>query len=167
MKILVFSDSHGYLENMKQAINHFKEIDTIIHLGDFIDDIEEIKDIYKNLKIYAVTGNNDYTNKPNERLINIENNTIFLTHGNKYGVYYGVDKLYYKGIENQANIMLFGHTHKMFLEKEQDYLILNPGSISYPRDSNIPTFAIIEEVEDALSVKFFGIYREGIKEIFL
>ena len=38
MRALVFSDSHGNLENMKKAINHFKDITTIFHLGDFIDD---------------------------------------------------------------------------------------------------------------------------------
>ncbi len=31
MKILIFSDSHGDLKNMKKAINHFSDIKTLIH----------------------------------------------------------------------------------------------------------------------------------------
>lgn len=165
MKALIFSDSHGYLENIKKAINHFKDIKLIFHLGDFIDDARKIIDMYPDLKIYAVAGNNDFTNDLNETIIKIDEHTIFMTHGHKYGVYFGVDKIYYRGLEVNANIIFFGHSHKRFYEKIEDCLILNPGSISYPRDSSIPTFAIIEDSEDEMKISFFGVYKNEIIEI--
>lgn len=167
MRALVFSDSHGNLENMKKAINHFKDITTIFHLGDFIDDSQKILNIFPHLTIYGVSGNNDYDIELNEDVKNIDDYTIFMTHGDRYNVYYGIDRLYYKGKEINANIVLFGHTHKIFLEKEENYLMLNPGSISYPRDSNIPTFAILEYDKKEINARFFGIYKDTIKEVFL
>lgn len=166
MKALIFSDSHGYLENIKRAINYFNDIKVIFHLGDFIDDAKKINKAYPDLKIYAVSGNNDFTNDPSESIINIEKHNIFMTHGHKYGVYYGIDRLYYKGLETNANIILFGHSHKKFFEKTEKCLILNPGSISYPRDSDTPTFAIIEDKNTEITVSFFGIEKDKIIKIF-
>ena len=54
MKALVFSDSHGYIKNMIKAIDHFKdEIDIIIHLGDYVDDVSELLYLY-DIPIYNV-----------------------------------------------------------------------------------------------------------------
>jgi len=38
MRILLFSDSHGNIQNMIKAINKNKNISMLIHLGDFIRD---------------------------------------------------------------------------------------------------------------------------------
>lgn len=165
MKILIFSDSHGDLKNMKKAINHFSDIKTLIHLGDFIKDANDIKLIFPHLNIYAISGNNDYENLESEKFIDLEENRFFITHGHKYGVYYGINNLYYKGIENGANIILFGHTHCKFLEKSNDILILNPGSISRPRDCYVPSFSILEIKDYELNAKFFGIFENEIIEI--
>lgn len=165
MKILVFSDSHGNIQNIKLALNFFENIKTIIHLGDFIDDTNKIKSFYPDLNIYCVAGNNDFYHNNTESNIKLNDYNIFLTHGHKYDVYYTIDKLYYKALENNAKIVLFGHTHCKFIKKINDILILNPGSISKPRDSNVPSFALIEIQKNKVCTKFFGVLENNLIEI--
>ena len=38
-----------------------------------------------------------------------------------------------------------GHTHVLRAEKKENYTILNPGSVSIPKEGNIPTYAILED----------------------
>ncbi len=165
MKVLVFSDSHSNIKNMEKAIKMFEnEIVGIIHLGDYVDDVEKIKKIYKDKCFLQVAGNNDFTDIPNEKIVNINGHKVFLTHGHEYNVYFGIDKLYYRLNEIGVNIGLYGHTHKPFVFFEDDFLILNPGSISFPRGFSVSTFALIEFL-DNISYKFYGIFDDTIKEI--
>lgn len=167
-KVLVFSDSHGNIQNMTKAIENFKEkVDTIIHLGDYVEDIEnKLINIYKDKHFLYVAGNNDFMSKiaPEEKIVNINNNEIFLTHGHQYNVYFGIDKLYYRLEELNIKIGLYGHTHKPLACLENDILILNPGSISAPRGFSVCTFLLIDFSEE-ITYKFYGIFDNTIKEI--
>ena len=40
---------------------------------------------------------------------------------------------------------MHGHTHVLRAEKVGDITILNPGSVSLPKEGNIPTYAILED----------------------
>lgn len=164
MKIIVFSDSHGYTKNMLKALDMFKdEISLIVHLGDCVDDVKDISKI-SNIAIKNVSGNNDFSNTPYEQCFNIDDNKIFITHGHEYNVYFDVNRLYFRLRELGANIGLFGHTHNPFVLKEDDIFILNPGSISFPRKLDFPTFAIIDLNED-ITYDFYGIIDDEIKKI--
>ena len=57
--------------------------------------------------------------------------------------------LRYFGLQNHADVVMFGHTHVPYLEKTDDLILLNPGSISKPRqDNKIPTYTVMEIRED-------------------
>ena len=44
-----------------------------------------------------------------------------------------------------VDIVMFGHTHKPYLDIENDLITLNPGSLSYPRqDGRKPSYMIME-----------------------
>ena len=59
------------------------------------------------------------------------------------------DALRYFGLQNHADVVMFGHTHVPYLEKTDDLILLNPGSISKPRqDNKIPTYTVMEIRED-------------------
>ncbi|RLA84936.1 MAG: phosphodiesterase, partial [Deltaproteobacteria bacterium] len=51
----------------------------------------------------------------------------------------------------EPDILVFGHTHKPDLSKEGKTLLLNPGSLSLPKDSE-PTFALIDTAEGSVYV---------------
>lgn len=134
MRILLVSDSHGNVDFIKENIDRIGKIDRVFHLGDYARDVEKIKDIL-DLPIDLIKGNNDlFDPHEEEKLIHLEGVTIFLTHGHKYGVYKGTDRLYYKGLEVGADLVLYGHTHLYNYDDRGGMKILNPGSISLPRD---------------------------------
>jgi putative phosphoesterase len=135
-KIAIFSDTH----RDEKAINIMKEIskkvDFLIHLGD------NITDINSNIACvtYNVKGNCDRNIDFIENsLIKIENYNFFLTHGHLYSF----DSLYYKAKEENANFVLFGHTHVALIEKYENIYFVNPGSIPHPRDNTKGTYAIL------------------------
>ena len=43
------------------------------------------------------------------------------------------------------DIVMFGHTHKPLLDNSKGIIMLNPGSVSYPRqDGHLPSYALME-----------------------
>jgi putative phosphoesterase len=60
-------------------------------------------------------------------------------------VKYELQTLISWGLEQDAEVVMFGHTHTPCLKYEQNMTILNPGSISLPRqEPHVPTFTMIE-----------------------
>jgi len=155
MKILLFSDSHGYTLNMVKAANKYDDIDMIIHLGDFLKDIFKLKEEIKKPVYEFVAGNNDWTKDyPSEKLIIAERKRIFITHGHIYNVKNNYKRIISKGITLNADAVFFGHTHKTEEFFYNNMLILNPGSISLPMDSDRPTYCVIEIKEGRIISKF-------------
>lgn len=143
MRIGVVSDSHRNLYMLDRAIDQMGKVDMIIHLGDDYKDIIKVNEKY-NLPIHYVVGNNDYNLEPvYEKTIRAEGKRIFITHGHKYDVYYGIERLYFKALEEKADIILYGHTHRQSIERNGEMVFLNPGSAALPRDSK-PGCAVIE-----------------------
>lgn len=146
MKILVVSDSHGFEGNLRKVIEKVSPIDMLIHLGDFESGEERIRKMVE-CKIHMVPGNNDYApHLDRDKIIEVGSKyRMYLTHGHKYGVYYGLHGLYDKAIENNCNIVLYGHTHISKINYMNNITIANPGSISLPRGNvSSPTYLIIE-----------------------
>ena len=128
MKISVFSDSHGAVENMCSAIE-FIAPDVIFHLGDYYRDAEALGEIYPDIPIYKVAGNCDGDCAGRRELtVQLGGKVFFLCHGHTYGVKSGLADL--RGKARGADCALFGHTHKAWCEMSGETMILNPGTIS-------------------------------------
>ena len=161
MKIVVFSDSHGYLENMIDVIARMEtQVNAIFHLGDCVKDAEELGKKFPDIPIYVVRGNNDFgVHTPSFKIVRVGKVCFLLTHGHKERVHTGLDYMGYWAEENGANMALFGHTHRGFNEYFGRIRLFNPGSISLPRDSGTPTFGILT-VEDGVVegeiMEYFG-----------
>ncbi|AGF54287.1 hypothetical protein B0P06_001646 [Clostridium saccharoperbutylacetonicum] len=133
MLIGVVSDTHRMLKYVNLAKEITKSADILIHLGDNIEDVEVLERGF-NGKVYAVAGNCDYSSKyPKEGVIEVYGKKIFFTHGDLYGVKRTINNIYYKGKELGVDIVLFGHTHEQMIEKDEELILMNPGSISLPR----------------------------------
>lgn len=133
MLIAVVSDTHREEKYIKIIKKLIKDADILIHLGDNIEDAEFLGDNFKG-EVYIVAGNCDFSRKyPKDRLIEVNEKKIFLTHGDLYGVKMGLNNIYYKGKEIGADIVLFGHTHQAFIEETCEIILMNPGSPSLPR----------------------------------
>lgn len=145
MKILIVSDTHGKDHNLLKTIQKVSPIDLLIHLGDIVSSEEYIKSI-SNCPVELVAGNNDFFCKlPKEKIIRIGNYTVMLTHGHKYGVYYGTNQIKEVAGRNQADIVMFGHTHVPLIDLKDDIWAINPGSLTLPRQTGgVPTFIIMD-----------------------
>lgn len=145
MKILVVSDSHGSNAWLNKALEQAGTVDYFIHLGD-LEGCEHFIEAFVSCEKYLLSGNNDYyLEYEQEGTLELQGKRFFMAHGHQYEVYMGVEKILEEGKCQGADVVLFGHTHKPYLENREGVLILNPGSISLPRQKDrIPTYAIME-----------------------
>ena len=141
MKILVFSDSHGYYNRMLKIINSYTDVDAVIHCGDILNDCISLeKLIDSNIKLFYVCGNNDIAPEvPKQLELVFEDKRIFVTHGHLFGVKAGLDSLRQK-IKEGFDLVLYGHTHRPDTEYFGSGILLNPGAVCY---SSKGTYAVI------------------------
>ncbi len=143
-RILVFSDSHGEVKTMKQITHNMYGITGVIHLGDLNRDIQFLEDNFFDFPIYGVQGNNDFSGLyPNEKLLTIGGKKIFITHGHYYLSNWDSAPLKTAPATQNADIILFGHTHIAEEEHFDGRILANPGSISRPRTGS-PSYGVIE-----------------------
>jgi len=178
MKLLFISDIHGSLFYANKAMESFhnENAQYLVLLGDILYhgvrnplpkdyNPKEVASLLNKFadKIIAVRGNcdsevdqmvldfpimSDYSN------ILYKGRRLFLTHGHIYNV------------DNMANLckgdaLIYGHTHVARVEKRGDIFILNPGSISMPKEDSPNSYAILEE--DTFKIK--GVDGKLFKEI--
>lgn len=151
-KILVVSDTHGKISPLIDLIGQITDLNHIFHLGDLVSDAEGIEAI-TNIPIDYVAGNCDfYENQVStKKVVIIKGKRFFLTHGHNLNVKYSLDNLRWLARKEKYDGIFFGHTHTSFLGYEKKTLILNPGSLSEPRNSPLPSYAIIE-IDDKASI---------------
>lgn len=154
MKAMVISDIHGGIEYLNKALEKYQEekADRLIILGDFSGyfnsssdyEVAEILNKFKG-EITAVRGNCDnegFEEMLNFKLmdirhINLNGQVITLTHGHLYNKY--------SLPEYCGEIFLSGHTHYGMLEKTEERIYANPGSITKPRNGSEYSYLIIDE----------------------
>ena len=93
MRILVLSDSHGSRRKVEAAAAEQPEAEVILHLGDGVDDSEDLTYLYPKKTIVRVRGNCDrYSDLPIEATVTVNGKTILLTHGHEFRVKYTMPK---------------------------------------------------------------------------
>lgn len=135
MKILVLSDSHSALRFMRLCVEKVKP-DAIIHLGDYYDDGEVLREEYPEISVCQVPGNCDRFRCParaQETLIRqVDGVRLYITHGHIHRVKQTLGLLLKDARAANAAAVLYGHTHIPDCHQEADGLwVLNPGSCGY------------------------------------
>lgn len=145
MKVLVISDTHGRHKYLDQVLIDERTYHHIIHLGDIEGDEDYIQTV-AGCPMDAVRGNNDFFSRlPDEQIIEVGTKRIFITHGHYYYVDAGVERLIREAHGREVDMVMFGHTHRPLLREEKDLTVLNPGSLSYPRqEGRQPSYAVLE-----------------------
>lgn len=162
MKCLVASDIHGSLFYAKKVMEAFEyhQADLLVLLGDYLYhgprnplptdynpmEVAQLLNAYQS-KIVAVRGNCD--SEVDQMVINFDissgqttiilgKHRILVTHGHLFPIE-KVNEL------EKGSIMLFGHIHLPIAKKENDCYILNPGSISLPKENNPHSYGLLTE----------------------
>lgn len=130
MKLLIFSDSHGNVANMEDAVR-MECPDRILHLGDIVRDAQSLQEKFPDIPLTYVPGNCDgrRPDLPEERVFTLEGCKLLMTHGHIYHVKMGTWAAIRAAREAGANLLCFGHTHEAVCEFQQGLWVVNPGSI--------------------------------------
>ena len=162
MKILVVSDIHGsawYAQKALEAVEIHKP-DQILILGDILyhgprnplpkdycpAKVVELLNPLQD-KILAVRGNCDaevdqmllkFNIMSDYTVLYLGNRRIFATHGHLYSP----EALPHM---SEGDAFLYGHVHLPKAYKENGIYILNPGSITLPKQNNPHTYGLLDE----------------------
>ena len=134
MKIVIISDSHGNIINLKHVLGFTKKINAgaIIHCGDW-DDIESVETVLNSgLSVYAVLGNADIGDKIDNKLKVISNKfdekfLEFEIDGRKIGVIHNV--LHLPSNIQHPDVIFCGHTHRQKETTVNGIKVVNPGAL--------------------------------------
>ena len=129
MRIGVTADTHS-LDVPKKLLEDFKDVDLIIHAGDFCSE-QDLAIFQKLSTVKAVAGNMDDARLqkllPQRQIFKCEGFNIGLCHS------YGAPKDALKNAQkefktNKVDIVIFGHSHNPVKEVINNVLYFNPGS---------------------------------------
>ncbi len=146
IRVGVFSDSHGDLTGLKEALLHAGSLDLVLHCGDNYEDlVKAVAMSGVDAPYNGVCGNVDIVrHAPNELELEVGGVKLFVTHGHLYDVKHSLNRLYYKSLEVSADICLFGHTHIATVLQHDDLILMNPGSIARPKGGQKRSYGLIE-----------------------
>lgn len=183
MKIGLISDTHGDLEAWEKAIDFFNNEDcqSILHSGDILYHgvFNPIKDSYNPLEladrinncpipIIFAKGNCDsdvdtlaveYPIQSPFAFYEKNGNRFLILHGDKYTE----DELFDIAKKYKIKFIIRGHTHINNIIQKDGIYIINPGSVSLPKDSEgIPTIGILTSKNiNIISLKDLSIIQKS------
>jgi len=141
MRLLVISDTHGYLGSARRAIAELGPWDQIVHLGDSLLDAVALA-VEVGIDIVAVRGNNEFPGGEESADVLVfaaAGVQFYAVHGHLQD-FNGYDaperqeqshrELARRAREAGASVALFGHTHQPLLRELEGVLVLNPGGMS-------------------------------------
>jgi len=147
-KLLVISDSHGYSDKLKIALQYGKEqnIEDAVFLGDGVADVKPTcKEIGYSPTWKCVRGNHDHSEiAPEEDILEFGGHRFFLCHGDRYKLNNGYAELYKAAKNVGADVALCGHQHDCKKENSDDLLIIKVGSIGVEYPHSTRSFIVIE-----------------------
>lgn len=150
--LVVISDTHATDAHRLRGrtLDAVREADAVIHAGDFyreavLDDLER-----ETGAVYGVTGNNDDAalreRLPRERVVGYEGATLAVRHRSRSGT----TGLVMFGRERDADLVVFGHSHRPEFDDSGAVPLLNPGSHAQPR-GNRPAHAEVTRTTEGLA----------------
>lgn len=148
MKIVVISDSHGNIANLKHVMGFAKKVKAgaIIHCGDW-NNIETVNIVLQcRIPVYGVLGNADIDDEVKSKFKDFLELKI---DGRKIGVVHSFSSRLISGIESPS-IVFCGHKHRQQEYVRSGIKIVNPGALEH----NI-SFAVYDT--DTNKVEFLGV----------
>lgn len=161
MKYLFASDIHGSAYYCRKLLDAFREeqAERLVLLGDLLyhgprndlpreyapKEVIALLNEHKN-KIYAVRGNCEaevdqmvleFPVMADYCILSVNGRTFYATHGHIYNQ----DNL---PPLQEGDILIHGHTHVLKAQQMDGYILLNPGSVSIPKEGNPATYAVLE-----------------------
>lgn len=150
LRILVFSDSHGNVSALRRALATQPQASHVFFLGDCLRDIDALEEEFPDKIFHKVSGNCDFGSLlPSTAMENLNGTLIFYSHGHPYYVKQSHVPFLQAAEKRKAKIALFGHTHSSLTRYENGVWLVNPGSVSSPRQGKA-SYAVIDIEENGI-----------------
>jgi hypothetical protein len=133
----LISDTHGLVR--PEVFTAFEGVDAIFHAGD-VGGAEILAVLARIAPVQAVLGNTDVRDDPRLRLHFAEpvgGLTVHVSHGHELGILTPARLLE----RYDADVIVFGHTHRPLVFRSGRRLVVNPGSAGPRRFSLVPSVA--------------------------
>ncbi len=197
MKLMFISDIHGSFNDLQQVFNVFQQekAEKLIILGDYLNhgprnslpesyDTKKCAELLNQNKtsIIGIKGNCDSevdqmmlefsVMEPTSRIFlfddskgNSNGNScevcLFLHHGHQFTE----EKLL--SILPKNTVVLSGHTHIPIITEKNDFVFVNPGSISIPKSEDGKCYGILSIEKSKKSVEIKGLFDSLVKKCLL
>lgn len=157
---LILSDTHGRADRIREVLRRVRP-DGLLFAGDGLRDLSSCD---LPCPLWGVKGNCDWVSSAlilqgglfepkEEELVTLSGLRILLTHGHRYGVKGGPAQAITRGVQREADVLIFGHTHvplELHLSPEENsplavtkpLTVFNPGSLGDDRHPSFGTLTI-------------------------
>lgn len=162
MKLFIASDIHGSARYCRKMLERYRaeEAGRMLLLGDILyhgprNDLPEEyapKEVIAMLnplkdQIFAVRGNCEA--EVDQMVLEfpvLADYCVILTEGGPalYATHGHIYNENHLPPMKKGDVLLHGHTHVLKAERREGYTLLNPGSVSIPKEGNPPTYAVLE-----------------------
>lgn len=157
MRVLVVSDTHRHNENYLKVLELSDPFDLVIHCGD-VEGSELLISEAAGCPAKIVSGNNDFfSTLPAELELKVGELNVWVTHGHHFYVSMGTELIRSEGQARGKDVVIFGHTHRPCIEYAGGIVVMNPGSLSFPRQEGRKPSYIVMETDR------FGIWHYDIR----
>lgn len=141
MTVGLVSDTHGRLP--REVLTVLAGVERIIHAGD-IGPYSLLLELQTIAPVTAVCGNTDSYDisdrVPNIAELNLMGHNVAVMHGHQLGT---PTPVALRAALPDARVIVYGHTHQPRVDREENVLVVNPGSASMPRLGLSPSVGIL------------------------
>jgi len=151
-KILVLSDTHGNHKMLDSVLTKTRYCEYLIHLGDEPDDLEAHAAKIADKTLFYVYGlyHKKFSDENACKQFQIQGINFVIAHA-KECLLPGPPKTFY----------CYGHTHRGFLEQNNDAVYLNPGHLKHSIDRNEVAGYVVIEISSVVQVFFYD-YKHAL-----
>lgn len=149
MRIGLIADTHGLVR--PELFEALAGVECLLHAGD-VGGRAVLKELEAIAAVRAVYGNVDVPGDPyleSAVHLEVEGRTIHVSHGHELGRP-TPDKLLSR---YDADVLVFGHTHRALIHREGDRLVINPGAAGPRRFDVQPSVAILDVTPSMLDAR--------------
>lgn len=164
--LTIVSDTHGTTGHRLEGrtLRAVREADLVIHAGDFTT--ADVYDAFEAeaTELVAVTGNNDEPSVsgrlPSVATVDWEDTRFLVVHGHEHTE----TALSMLARQEEADVVVVGHSHRPELSELSGLLLVNPGSHADPRRFR-PGHAEVEATAERLVVRLCEPNGGVVKEV--
>lgn len=138
MRIGLISDTHGLMR--AEVLLALDAVELILHAGD-VGGLAVLRELERFAPVHAVLGNTDdpALGLPRQVILTLDGMRVLVTHGHELGSPTPRELVR----RYDADVIIFGHTHRPLVEHHGAILVANPGAAGPRRFDLRPSIGIL------------------------